>query len=68
MPFIHVYAFERPAEKKRELVKGLTEVMCKAYNVDPAIVTVYLFDVPKGNAAHAGILESEKPDSKPSRF
>ena len=68
MPFIQVYAFERPVEKKRELVKSLTDAMCKAYDVDPAIVTVYLFDVPKGNAAHAGVLESEKPESKPSRF
>jgi len=27
--------------------------------VSPEIVTVYIFDVPKENAAHAGVLASE---------
>jgi len=56
MPVIYAYAFERSIEKKREIVKGLTEVTCKAYDVPPETVTVYLFDVPKENAAHGGVL------------
>lgn len=60
MPIIHVYAFERSIEQKREIVKGITEVTCKAYNVAPEIVTVYIFDVPKTNAAHVGMLESDR--------
>jgi 4-oxalocrotonate tautomerase len=59
MPIIHVYAFERSLEQKREIVQGITEVTCKAYNVPPEIVTVYIFDVPKENAAHGGVLASE---------
>jgi 4-oxalocrotonate tautomerase family enzyme len=59
MPIIHVYAFERSLEKKREIAQGITEVTCKAYDVPPEIVTVYIFDVPKENAAHAGVLASE---------
>jgi 4-oxalocrotonate tautomerase len=59
MPVIYVYAFERPIEKKREMVKGLTEVTCKAYDVPPETVTVYLFDVPKENAAHGGVLVAD---------
>ena len=59
MPIIHVYGFERPLEKKREIVEGITEATCKAYGVPPEIVTVYIFDVPKENAAHAGVLASE---------
>jgi 4-oxalocrotonate tautomerase len=59
MPVIYVYAFERPIEKKREIVKGLTEVTCKAYDVPPETVTVYLFDVPKENAAHGGVLVAD---------
>ena len=47
MPVIHVYGFERPTDKKREIVKGITDATCKAYDVSPDIVTVYLFDVPK---------------------
>lgn len=60
MPIVHVYAFERSIEKKREIVKGITEVTCKAYDVSPEIVTVYIFDVPKTNAAHVGVLESDR--------
>lgn len=67
MPFIHVYGFERPVEKKRELAKELTAAMCKVYGVAPEIVTVYMFDVPKSNAAHAGILEFDRPENKPGR-
>ena len=59
MPVIHVYGFERPAKKKREIVKGITEATCKAYDVSPDIVTVYLFDVPKENAAHGGELVTD---------
>ena len=62
MPIIHVYAFERSLEQKREIVQGITEVTCKAYDVPPEIVTVYIFDVPKENAAHAGVLASEAED------
>jgi 4-oxalocrotonate tautomerase len=64
MPVIYAYAFERPIEKKREIVKGLTEVTCKAYDVPPESVTVYLFDVPKENAAHGGVLVADD-DAKP---
>lgn len=59
MPNVYVYAFERPVEKKRELVKNITEATCKAYDVSPDSVIVYIFDVPKENAAHAGVLISD---------
>ena len=38
MPVVYVYGFERPIEKKREIVKGITEATCKAYDVPPEIV------------------------------
>ena len=59
MPVIYVYGFERPVEKKREIVKSITEATCAAYDVPPETVTVYLFDVPKENAAHGGVLVSD---------
>jgi len=59
MPVIYVYGFERPMEKKREIVKSITDATCKAYDVPPETVTVYLFDVPKENAAHGGVLVSD---------
>ena len=60
MPIVYVYGFERPVEKKREIVKGITEATCKAYDVPPEIVTVYIFDVPEDIAAHGGVLESDR--------
>ncbi len=59
MPVIYVYGFERPVEKKRQIVKGITDATCKAYNVPPETVTVYIFDVPRENAAHGGVLVSD---------
>jgi len=59
MPVIYVYGFERPVEKKRQIVKGITDANCAAYAVPPETVTVYLFDVPKENAAHGGVLVSD---------
>ncbi len=59
MPNVYVYAFERPVEKKREIVKRITAATCEAYDVTPESVIVYIFDVPKENAAHAGILVSD---------
>ncbi len=59
MPVIHVYAYERSQEKKRQLVKEVTEAVCRSYAVEPEIVTVYIFDVPKENAAHGGVLASD---------
>ncbi|MDD9997798.1 MAG: tautomerase family protein [Rhodospirillaceae bacterium] len=61
MPVIYVYGFERPIEKKREIAKGITEATCEAYDVPPETVVVYIFDVPKENAAHGGVLV---PDSE----
>ena len=59
MPTIHVFAFERPIEKKRQLVKDITEAVCKNYEIEPGIVTVCLFDTPTENVAHGGILVSD---------
>lgn len=59
MPIVYVYGFKRPIAKKRQIVKGITEATCKAYDVPPEIVTVYIFDVPKENAAHYGVLTAD---------
>jgi 4-oxalocrotonate tautomerase len=59
MPNVYIYAFERPIEKKRQIVKSITEATCKAYNVPPETVCIYIFDVPKENAAHGGILVAD---------
>lgn len=59
MPTIHVYSFDRPIEQKRKLVKGITEVVCKTYEVKPEIVHVFLFPSPRDHIAHAGLLQCD---------
>ena len=63
MPSIHVYAYERSVEKKRKLVKDVTDAVCRHYDVPPEIVTVYIFDIDRRNAAHGGVLASDEPGS-----
>ncbi|MBL09154.1 MAG: 4-oxalocrotonate tautomerase [Acidiferrobacteraceae bacterium] len=60
MPTIHVYAFERSLDKRRNLTKEITEVVSRNYNIDPNIVTVYFFDTPKDKTAHGGVLVSDE--------
>ena len=59
MPVISVYGFERPVEEKRQIVKGITDATCEAYDVPPETVTVYIFDGPRENAAQGGVLVSD---------
>jgi phenylpyruvate tautomerase PptA (4-oxalocrotonate tautomerase family) len=63
MPTIHVYAFERSLDKRRNLTKEITEVVSRNYNIDPNIVTVYFFDTPKDKTAHGGVLVSDEESS-----
>ncbi len=56
MPIIHFHGFTRTIEKRRQLVEGITEVTCRAYDVTPETVTIYVFDAPKDQVAHGGVL------------
>ena len=59
MPTLHIYAFERPVEKKREMVKRVTEVMCETFGCDSEAVNILIVDMPRHNVAHAGTLYSD---------
>ena len=71
MPIVYVYGFKRPIAKRRQLVREITDATCRAYDVPPEIVTVYLMDLARDSAAHAGELASdalrriEKAEKKP---
>lgn len=75
MPIVYLYGFKRPIAKKRQVVKRLTDAVVKSYDVPKEIVTVYIFDVPRENAAHFGVLVSDhdreqkkkKKTARPSR-
>ena len=56
MPVVHFHGFARSAEIRRQLIEGITEVTCRAYDVAPETVTVYIFDAPKDRVAHGGVL------------
>jgi len=62
MPFIHVYAYAgRSVEQKRQLVKGMTDVVCSTFGVKPETVHIYIFDQPPTDAAQAGVLTIDEP-------
>ena len=40
-------------------MREITDATCRAYDVPPEIVTVYLMDLARDSAAHAGELASD---------
>jgi phenylpyruvate tautomerase PptA (4-oxalocrotonate tautomerase family) len=61
MPIIVIYAFDRPEAVKRETVKGITELMCRTYGVQPENITVRFNTLEHGQVAHGGVLASDVP-------
>lgn len=61
MPTIQVSIIEgRTLEQKRQLVKGITDVMIKACNVKPERVVVYINEIKKEHASRGGVLRSDE--------
>jgi 4-oxalocrotonate tautomerase len=61
MPTIQVTLIEgRTAEQKRQLVKGITEVVVRTCGPKPERVVVYINEVKKEHAARAGVLRSDE--------
>ncbi|MFC1984568.1 tautomerase family protein [Chloroflexota bacterium] len=57
MPLVIVNAYEgRSIEQKRGLVKDITEVVCKNFNVPPQAVSIMIQEGKKENDARAGKL------------
>jgi 4-oxalocrotonate tautomerase len=69
MPFIHVYAYDgRTVEQKRRLVESVTEAVCKAYDVTPETVHIYIFDQPRDSASQAGVLAIDEASTPAGTF
>ena len=49
----------RTVEQKKELVRVLTDEICRICGCDPSAVTIILHDLPKTNIAQAGKLGSD---------
>jgi 4-oxalocrotonate tautomerase len=65
MPVIEITFFEgRPIEKKRELVKAVTDAMSRTMDLPPEGIHVILKEVKKDQWAVGGVLRSDKPAAK----
>lgn len=61
MPTINVTIIEgRTGEQKRDMVKGITDVVVKTCGANPDRVVVYINEVKKDHAARAGVLRSDE--------
>lgn len=63
MPIVEVKLWEgRSHEQKAEMAKGITEVVSRAANVNPKVVTVIFTEVKKCNWSIEGVMTSEQKD------
>lgn len=64
MPIISVIIAEgRPVEKKRKLIRALTEAAVDAFECRPEAVRVILNETPLNHYAVAGVTFGEKADN-----
>jgi len=60
MPIVHIHMLAgRNVEKKRLLVKRITDVLCDTLDTKPEKVRVILSDMPHDSYAIAGVLVSD---------
>ncbi len=61
MPIVTIAMYEgRSQDQKRELIKGVTEVVCRVTGNTPDAVHVLIDDVKRENWAIGGILGSDR--------
>ena len=61
MPHIMIFMRQgRTVEQKREMVKGITEVMVRTIAAKPEQVSVIINELPDQNLAREGILLSDR--------
>lgn len=61
MPVVTISMYEgRSVEQKRELVKGVTEVVCRVTGNPPEAVHVIIDEVKRENWAIGGLLGSDR--------
>jgi 4-oxalocrotonate tautomerase len=61
MPHILIYMRQgRTVEQKRDMVKGLTDVMVRTLGVKPEVVSILVNELPDQNLAKEGVLLSDR--------
>ncbi len=62
MPIVQIHLLEgRDIEKKRALVKNITQTVCDTLGSKPEKVRVILSDMPHDSYAIAGVLHCDEP-------
>jgi len=65
MPEIIVHAFEgRSLEQKRQLVKEVTEAVCRSFAVPPEAVSIRIVENSRENQAKAGLLWCDRDTAR----
>lgn len=59
-PFIQVHALVRPIERRRDVVRRLTDATAAALDISPDVPAVYILETPKTHIAHGGVLASDQ--------
>lgn len=65
MPIVHIYSFDRSTEVKRNVIRDITAVMCREYQVQPENITVKIFPMERDHVAHGGVLVADRTPSAP---
>ncbi|MGI6096810.1 MAG: 4-oxalocrotonate tautomerase [Dethiobacteria bacterium] len=61
MPIVQIEMIEgRSVEKKRKMVKGITEAIVEAIGCEPGAVRIIIRDIAKHNIGDGGELMSDK--------
>lgn len=65
MPIVTIAARALPVEKKRELVRKITDLCCEAYGLPPETITVLIQEYPHENIGVAGKLIADRETPPP---
>jgi 4-oxalocrotonate tautomerase len=60
MPIVTVQQGPQPIEKKRELVKAITDAFVNAYGLPPETVQVWVQEVPPESWGKGGVLTADR--------
>lgn len=60
MPVVTIQARALPVEKKRDLVRQITDLVCAAYAMPPESVIVFVEELPAENIGVAGVLNADR--------
>jgi phenylpyruvate tautomerase PptA (4-oxalocrotonate tautomerase family) len=64
MPFLEVFDFGGTPQNRGAATELMTDALCRAYEIDPTIVSAYFIDVSGGNYGHAGKFGDNTTDKR----